>query len=158
MGGWSEVGMASVARKQSGHPWVLVVDDDPIAARATARAVSSATGARVALVADVDSALRLAMRASEPPAAVILDFELGGGSTGLAVLMSLRASGFETPCAFHTGSPGAVASALIASRLGDGYPVFHKGDNDGSLVSWIVGTLGAEATAHQSGTRRKISR
>jgi ActR/RegA family two-component response regulator len=152
------VGMASVARKQSGHPWVLVVDDDPIAARATARAVSSVTGARVALVANVDSALRLAMRASEPPAAVILDFELGGGSTGLAVLMSLRASGCEAPCAFHTGSPAVVAAALVASRLGDGYPVFQKGENDGSLVSWIVGIVGAETSTHQSGTRRKVGR
>jgi CheY-like chemotaxis protein len=151
------VGMASVARKQSGHPWVLVVDDDPIAARATARAVSSVTGARVALVADVDSALRLAMRASEPPAAAILDFELGGGSTGVTVLLSLRASGCDVPCAFHTGSPGAALSALVSSRLGDGYPVFDKGDKGGSLVSWVVGIVGAEATSHRSGTRRKVS-
>jgi ActR/RegA family two-component response regulator len=148
--------MASVARRQSGSPWVLVVDDDPIAARATARAVSSITGARVALVADLDSALRLAMRASEPPAAAILDFELGGGSTGLAVLMSLRASGCEAPCAFHTGSPEAALSALVSSRLGDGYPVFDKGDNGGSLVSWVLGIVGKEASSHQSGTRRRV--
>jgi ActR/RegA family two-component response regulator len=148
--------MASVARKQSGSPWVLIVDDDPIAARATARAVSSVTGARVALVADVDSALRLAMRASEPPAAAILDFELGGGSTGLSVLLSLRASGCEAPCAFHTGAPGTAHAALESSRS-DGYPVFDKGNNDGSLMSWVVGIVGAEASSHRSGTRRKVS-
>jgi CheY-like chemotaxis protein len=151
-----EVGMASVARKQSGHPWVLVLDDDPIAARATARAVSSVTGARVALVFDVESALRLAMRASEPPAAAILDFELGGGTTGFLVLERLRASGFEAPCAFHTGAPGAAASALASGRLGGTYPVFDKGDKDGSLVSWVMGIVGAEASSHRSGTRRKV--
>jgi ActR/RegA family two-component response regulator len=148
--------MASVARQQSVTPWVLVVDDDPIAARATARAVSSVTGARVALVAGVDSALRLAMRASEPPAAVILDFELSDGSTGLSVLMSLRASGCDAPCAFHTGAPERAISALRSSRVGDGYPVFDKGGTTGSLVSWVAGLVGAEAGAHRSGMRRKI--
>jgi ActR/RegA family two-component response regulator len=117
--------MVSVARQQSTTPWVLVVDDDPIAARATARAVSSVTGARVALVADVDAALRLAMRASESPAAVILDFDLSDGSTGLSVLMSLRASGCEAPCAFHTGAPERAMAALGATRASDSYPVFE---------------------------------
>ena len=148
--------MASVAREQSGHPWVLVVDDDPIAARATARAVSSVTGARVALVADVDSALRLAMRASESPAAVILDFELSDGSTGLSVLMSLRASGCEAPCAFHTGAPERAIRALGATRVGDSYPVFEKGGVGGALVSWVARQVGAEAGSHRSGVRRKV--
>jgi ActR/RegA family two-component response regulator len=142
-----------VARQQSRCPWVLVVDDDPVTARATARAVSGATGARVALVADVDSALRLATRASVPPAAAILDFELGDGTTGLTVLMSLRASGCDAPCAFHTGSPELALAALEESHVGDGYPVFDKGD--ATLVSWLAHTLGL-ASAHTSGLRKKF--
>lgn len=146
--------MASVARRQSSSPWVLVVDDDPVAARATARAVSSVTGARVALVQDVDSALRLALRASSPPAAAVLDFELGDGSTGLSVLMSLRASGCDAPCAFHTGAPDLAVNALASSRVGDGYPVFDKGGS--SLLQWLAEILGVTADAHRSGMRRKV--
>ncbi|HVU01285.1 MAG TPA: response regulator [Polyangiaceae bacterium] len=146
--------MAAIARQQSKSPWVLVVDDDPVAARATARAVSGATGARVALVADVDSALRLATRASVPPAAAILDFELAGGATGLSVLMSLRANGCDAPCAFHTGAPDAALEALEKSRIGDGYPVFDKGD--GTLISWLARTIGIPQGSHTSGVRRKV--
>jgi hypothetical protein len=108
----------------------------------------------VALVADVDSALRLATRASVPPAAAILDFELGDGTTGLSVLMSLRASGCDAPCAFYTGTPERAVAALEASRIGDGYPVFDKGD--ATLVSWLAHTIGIPPGSHTSGLRKKV--
>jgi hypothetical protein len=89
-----------------------------------------------------------------PPSAAILDFELGDGATVLAVLMSLRASGCEAPCAFHTGAPERAVSALERSRVGDGYPVFDKGDP--ALVSWLGRMIGIPTDSHTSGVRKKV--
>src|SRR5260221_9805377 len=62
-------GMITVARRPEVTPWVLVVDDDPIAARAIARIVSGRIGASVSVVADADAALHLVTHASEAPVA-----------------------------------------------------------------------------------------
>jgi ActR/RegA family two-component response regulator len=141
-------------QRQQQAPWVLVVDDEPLTARATARAVSASTGARVSLVSDVDSALHLVRRASEAPAAVLLDFDLKDGETGLTVLLSLRAAGCESPCAFHTGAPARARAALSAARFDDGYPVFDKGTQ--GFATWVLGLLRGGASAHSSGVRRKL--
>ncbi|HVW28300.1 MAG TPA: response regulator [Polyangiaceae bacterium] len=156
--------MEERARRQAAAPWVLVVDDDALAARGAARLLSGATGVRVAVVSNVEQALRLLTRADTPPAAAVLDFELDGGEMGLTVLLSMRAAGIEVPCAFHTGAAQAARSALRKSRLGDAaYPVFDKGrTSPAELVQWVrerLGTDGAVNNAdnpHRSGIREKL--
>jgi CheY-like chemotaxis protein len=137
---------------------VLIVDDDPVAARATARIVGSGATVKVSFVTDVDSALVLVSRAAEAPSAVILDFELRRGETGIMALMSLRAAGCDSPCAFHTGSPQRAREALESSRLGTDYPIFDKGAPEyGALVAWLSGVFAKHALAsHVSGTRRRV--
>ena len=142
------------AAQRASQPWVLVVDDDPVTARALSRVLSTRTGARVAIVRAVDAALRLVAGATEPPVLAVLDFELRHGETGLNVLLSLRASGSDVPCVFHTGVPVRAAAALEASRLGRAYPIFAKGLALGELVAWVQGIV-AGATS-RSGTHRRV--
>jgi ActR/RegA family two-component response regulator len=142
------------AARSARPPWVLVVDDDPITARALSRVLSTRTGARVAIVQTVDAALRLVAGAAEPPILAVLDFELRQGETGLCVLLSLRASGSDVPCVFHTGVPVRAAEALEASRLGRAYPIFAKGLALGELVAWVQGIVAAANS--RSGTHRRV--
>jgi CheY-like chemotaxis protein len=155
--------MEERARRQEAAPWVLVVDDDALAARSAARLLSGATGVRVAVVSDVEQALRLVTRADTTPVAAFLDYDLSNGEKGLTVLLSLRAAGFEVPCAFHTGAAGEAEAALRRSRLGDDYPVFDKGRaSPPELVAWLREHLDARDAAsqldspHRSGIREKL--
>jgi CheY-like chemotaxis protein len=155
--------MQERARRQEAVPWVLVVDDDALAARSTARLLNGTTGVRVAVVSDVEQSLRLITRADAPPAAAVLDHDLGDGEQGLTVLLSLRALGFEVPCAFLTGAAEEALAALRKSRLGDGYPVFHKGRSSPvELVDWLREHLGEKGATHptdaphRSGVRGKL--
>jgi CheY-like chemotaxis protein len=156
--------MEQRARRQEAAPWVLVVDDDTLAARSAARLLGGATGVHVAVVSDVEQALRLVTRADCPPVAAFLDYDLSGGEKGLTVLLSLRAAGFEVPCAFHTGAAAEAEAALRKSRLGDGYPVFDKGRAlPAELVGWLRQHLDARGGArqtdspHRSGIREKLA-
>jgi ActR/RegA family two-component response regulator len=148
--------LSAFATSNARVPWVLVVDDDPLMARSLSRVLSATTGARVSIVANVDDALRLVLRGSEAPAVAILDFELAGGETGLGLLLSLRSSGSEVPCVFHTGVPSRALAALESSRLGDGYPVFEKGSGEAALLSWVTGIVAGGASRARSGTRRRV--
>lgn len=155
--------MEQRARRHEVAPWVLVVDDDALAGRSMARLLGVATGVRVAVVTDVDQALRLVTRADVPPVAAVLDYDLSGGEKGLTVLLSLRAAGIEVPCAFHTGAGQAARSALRKSRLDDGYPVFDKGRTRlAEVVEWLQERLAEQGRArradspHRSGIREKI--
>jgi CheY-like chemotaxis protein len=150
--------MSVLARRTTAVPWVLVVDDDPLAARATARLVTSSIGIRVAVVGSVGDALRLVARAGSTPLALVLDYDLRGGEKGVTILLSLRASGCEVPCAFHTGAAGEARSALRKNRIEDGCPIFEKSQGGGaSLLEWIAGRLGAVDSPHRSGVRTKLS-
>ena len=152
------------ARRHEAAPWVLVVDDDSLAARSAARLINGAIGVRVAVVSGVEQALRLVTRADHPPVAAVLDYDLSAGEKGLSVLLSLRAAGYEVPCAFHTGAAEEAHSALRKSRLEDGYPVFDKGRaRPGELVTWLrdrlVGQGGTPEidSSHRSGIREKLA-
>lgn len=149
--------VSQVARRPGPAPWVLIVDDEPLAARATARLITGATGFGAVLVTDVERALRLVTRALDAPLAVVLDYELRDGENGLTVLLSLRARGFEVPCAFHTGAPDKARAALVKSRLVDGCPVFDKGHAGGQgIVRWLAAQEPSRDTAHRSGIRSKF--
>jgi ActR/RegA family two-component response regulator len=146
--------VSAFAAKSARQPWVLVADDDPATARSLSRLLSTKTGARVAIVDTVDAALLLVTRAAEPPILAVLDFELRQGETGLHVLLSLRASGSEVPCVFHTGVPVRAAAALEASRLGRAYPIFAKGLAQDELLGWVQGVV-TSAARSRSGTHRR---
>jgi ActR/RegA family two-component response regulator len=149
--------LSAFATATAAESWILIVDDDPMMARALSRMLLVSTGARVAIVASVDAALRLVSRAREAPAVAVLDFELGRGETGVQALLSLRASGSDVPCVFHTGVPGRVRDALDASRLGRSYLVFEKGSSESDLVAFVAGVV-AQGPAHaRSGTRRRVT-
>jgi CheY-like chemotaxis protein len=152
--------MSLVARRREAAPWVMVVDDDPLAARAAARLIMGTVGARVTIVGDVAHALRLVARTEGDPSAVVLDYDLARGEKGVSVLLSLRASGFEVPCAFHTGAPDQARSALRKSRLGDDYPVFDKGTIGArELIEWLDALLPRTVendSPHRSGIREKL--
>jgi CheY-like chemotaxis protein len=136
---------------------VLIVDDDPLTARGTARLLMAATGLNVAVVTDVERALQVVTRAVDGPLAVVLDYDLRDGEKGLTVLLSLRAMGFEVPCAFHTGAPDKARSALAKSRLEDGYPVFDKGEIGAqNLVQWVTARAPVADSPHRSGVRSKL--
>jgi hypothetical protein len=101
--------------------------------------------------------------ADHPPVAAVLDYDLSGGEKGLTVLLSMRAAGFEVPCAFHTGAASDALSALRKSRLGDGYPVFDKGrTRPAELVEWLRehlvdrGVARPSDSPHRSGIREKL--
>lgn len=153
--------MSPFARRQEAAPWVLIVDDDPLTARATGRLITAATGLKVGVVCNVEEALVLATRSVDAPSAVVLDYDLRDGEKGLTVLLSLRANGFEVPCAFHTGAPAKARSALTKSRLDDGYPVFDKGKVGAQdLVQWLAARAPATTkvpdSSHRSGVRSKL--
>ncbi len=120
-----------------------------------ARLVSGAVGARVSIVQNADSALRLVAGATEVPSAILLDFELGAGGTGVELLMKLRSGGFRGPCAFSTGVPALASRTLREGGLGDSYPVFGKGASSNALIGWLGAVLGEPVGTHTSGVRRK---
>jgi CheY-like chemotaxis protein len=155
--------MSPFARRREAAPWVLIVDDDPLTARATGRLIAAATGLEVSVVGDVEQALEHVTRSVDGPVAVVLDYDLRDGEKGLTVLLSLRANGFEVPCAFHTGAPAKARSALAKSRLefDGGYPIFDKakvGAQD--LVGWLAARVPVTArvkdSPHRSGVRSKL--
>ena len=149
--------VSQVARRQGAVPWVLIVDDEPLAARATARLITGATGFGAVLVTDVERALRLVTRALDAPLAVILDYELRDGENGLTVLLSLRARGYEVPCAFLTGAPDKAHAALAKSRFVDGCPVFDKGHAGAQgIVRWLAAQQPVMDSSHRSGVRSKF--
>jgi CheY-like chemotaxis protein len=132
-------------------PWVLVVDDEPLASRATARLVSRATEGSVAVARDLATALHLVRRARTAPSAVLLDFELGAGQDGTAVLTALREAGCRAPCAFHTAAPERARQALQGLWRGEQPPVFEKDGRGGRAIAWLTAALGGGTRA--SGVR-----
>lgn len=106
---------------------VLVVDDDPVIRRATARRLRS-SGFRT-FEADGVEAVAL-LHAEGPVDAVVCDFDMPGVS-GLDVLAAARCQG--TPFVFHTGNAEAAATA--------GVPVVSKSGDGSKLVSVLEGLV-----------------
>lgn len=118
------------------EPWLLLVDDDPVAARSIARAVSRAMGLTVVIAHDGSQALAWLESRGEP-VAVVCDFELARGETGVSTIERLRDAGSLAPAAILTGAPAAALSALSASRLEEVVPVFSKLENGARLQDWL---------------------
>jgi signal transduction histidine kinase len=119
---------------------VLLVDDEaPI--REALGLYLEALGWTLHAAADGDSALAL-WAAAQRVDAVVLDFRLGGGATGLEVLQRLRAAGCQAPAWLITGD---TAPERIHAAKEAGLPVFYKPVEGRELVGAILAKVNAAA-------------
>lgn len=116
--------------------WLLLVDDDPVAARSIARWVSQAARVPVFVAHDGAQAEQW-FRVHGAPIAVVCDFELARGETGVGTIQRLRDAGCVAPAAILTGAPDAAVRTLAASRLDEVVPVFSKMENGARLRDWL---------------------
>jgi CheY-like chemotaxis protein len=145
-------------------PWILCVDDEPLAARALARLLTASFEVRVECAADSAEARRLLEEARVAPAGLILDFELARGETGADLLQQLRALGCFAPCLFWTGAPVALRARLARLGSSERPLVAEKGPSIAAITDWVTRLLDsrvAESDAggmvrRQSGVRRRI--
>ena len=102
---------------------LLIVDDDMWLCSALSRnLVRLGHGARRAT--SVEAAL--ALIATETPAAVLTDLDLGAGGDGVELISRLRASGSRVPALLMTGSDRAVARARLADAGLDEIALLEK--------------------------------
>ena len=102
---------------------LLIVDDDMWLCSALSRnLVRLGHGARRA--ASVEAAL--ALIATETPAAVLTDLDLGAGGSGVELISRLRAAGSQVPVLMMTGSDRAVARAQLADAGLDEISILEK--------------------------------
>jgi CheY-like chemotaxis protein len=118
------------------EPWLLLVDDDPVAARSIARWVSLAARVTVFIAHDSEQAESW-LRKRGAPVAVVCDFELADGATGVGTIQHLRGIGCSAPAAMLTGAPDAALRALSASGLDEVVPVFSKTESGSRLKDWL---------------------
>jgi DNA-binding response OmpR family regulator len=119
---------------------VLLVDDEaPI--REALGLYLDALGWTLHAAADGDAALALWQRQG-PVDALVLDFRLGGGATGLDVLQRLRAAGCQAPAWLITGD---TAPERIQAAREAGIPVLYKPVEGRELVDAIVAKVNAAA-------------
>ena len=149
--------MLRAPRPSSPAPWVLVVDDDPLAARSTARVISATGRTRVTVLPDGDAAVKLLARTEHAPAAIVLDFELARGETGHDVLARLRAVGCRSPVAFLTGAPERASAALSSGKRSAVCPVLKKGPSAAALLGWLSFVLQGSPPKDASGVRSKLA-
>jgi len=117
---------------------VLLVDDEaPI--REALGLYLDALGWTLLAAADGDGALAL-WRQHGAVDAVVLDFRLGHGATGLEVLQALRAAGCQAPAWLITGD---TAPERIQAAREAGLPVLYKPVDGRELVGAIVAKVSA---------------
>lgn len=121
--------------EEAGQSWVLLLEDDAITGRAIARLMSRASGLFVRLAENGKAAEHLIATFGEPTA-IVTDYELGHGDTGVAVLRRLRAARCRAPAAIFSGAPEAALRALGSAELCEVVPVFSKHDH-GGLRDWL---------------------
>lgn len=118
-------------------PWVLVVDDDVVSGRSTARWLAAKTGARVLVARSLRDACQMVRSASFWPSAIVLDYDLGGPS-GVRVLSALRRLGCPAPGAFLTGAPEKVELALRCGRHDERIEIFSRAERTERLANWVL--------------------
>lgn len=122
-------------------PYVLLVENEPIAARAIARRIHRTLAVRVRIAHGADGALALLSEQREP-LAVVLDGHLGGTVHGADVLRALREARCEAPSAFWTSqSRQQVQSHLERCNLPERPPVFGKLEA-AALMAWLADSGG----------------
>jgi CheY-like chemotaxis protein len=94
---------------------ILVVDDDALVCRATARLVEHVTGCATECCGSGDEALRVFQARPDEFACVVTDFNMPG-MNGLELGDSLRALAPGLRMLLVTGSPGALDGAEVKQR------------------------------------------
>ena len=90
---------------------LLIVDDDSLICSSLARSLIR-LGHAARAATSVESACRLI--ASESPAAILTDLDLGAGGDGVDLLRRLRQDGCRVPTIMMTGSDPIMARARLA--------------------------------------------
>lgn len=127
--------IAPVAGAPAGRR-VLVVDDEP-QVRNALETLLSTMGWEVAAVVSEEEALRLWQQGFAPDA-LIVDFRLQGGASGLDVLMALRRLGCNAPAWMVTGD--TEPTRILAARAA-GVPVIYKPVDGLHLVRLLQAAL-----------------
>lgn len=121
---------------------MLVVDDDPLVSRAVARTVSRCTGVAVRCARTLEEAEAALLR-GPPPAAVLMDYDLGPSSPdGVDVLSALREGGLCAPAAFFSSTPASVVRERIRGARLEPLPCFMKSGSTTLLHRWLRSRLG----------------
>ena len=94
-------------------------------------------GAVVASAATI-SAARASIDATGMPEALVVDYDLSDGATGLQFVEALRARGAEAPVVMISGSTDAEA---VAALRGSGLPWLTKPVNSRALHSTLIHAL-----------------
>ncbi len=132
---------------QGRGPWILVLDDEPLVARATCR-ILLGCGAEPVVATDRAAAFELLATHTRPPAALVLDLSLPGPEDGLDVLGALRAAGCMAPCAIWSSHHEAVLTARVRGRRhGEAVRLFTKLRDADALRRWARERAAAAGTA-----------
>ena len=110
---------------------VLVVDDDPLAVRATGRLLRS-RGHRVSTAGSMGDAVELVTRERERFDVAVLDIEMETPTAGVDLGRVLLRRGFVKRVVFHTGTTDAEALEQ-AAQLGKVVPKGHP-----NTTTWLV--------------------
>lgn len=134
--------------EQRGLDWVLLIDDDPMGVRALSRWIKGEFATETRSASTIQQAEGW-LRTMPKPVAIITDFDLAAGETGVGALKHFRAAGVTAPAAVLTGAPTRARAALGTLRLGK-VPVLSKAGFHEQLRRWLAVQLG-------SGGRRRVA-
>jgi len=115
---------------------ILILEDDALCAAAMRQEFLD-QGAVVAAAASI-SAARASIDATGMPEALVVDYDLSEGATGLQFVESLRARGAEAPVVMITGSTDAEA---VAALRGSGLPWLTKPVDSRVLRATLIDAL-----------------
>ena len=115
---------------------ILILDDDPLCAAAMKQEFLD-QGALVAAAASI-SAARASIDATGMPEALVVDYDLSEGATGLQFVEALRARGAEASVVMISGSTDPDA---VAALRGSGLPWLTKPVDSRALRSTLIHAL-----------------
>ena len=115
---------------------VLILDDDPLCAAAMKREFQD-HGALVVAASTIPAA-RASIDQAGMPEAIVVDYDLSNGSTGLQFVESLRSAGADPSVVFVSGS---TTPEVIAALRGSGMPWLTKPVDPRALRSTLIHAL-----------------
>lgn len=116
---------------------VLVLDDDLVSGRSTARFVRAAVRGKVLIARTIHQAECL-LRFGPTPSAIVTDFELQTSAHGVTFLERARQYG-DIRAVVFTGAPQLAREALARSPLGDSVSVIPRDRGLTALAQWLGG-------------------
>lgn len=120
---------------KSGPCLVLAVDDDPLVLAAL-EALLTVWGCDVAAAGSLQEALAMVAVGGRPPDALVVDYRLQDGTTGLMVMDELRKRlGAEIPAVVVTDD---TLPDRLREIVANGVPVLHKPVNPSRLEAVVM--------------------